>query len=118
MLGTRQVLVVEDDQDVRETLAELLRDEGYDVRTANNGEEGLAEMRRKPPALVLLDLMMPIMSGWQVLEAVRADASLQSIPIVVITAATRTRPAGATDLLAKPVDIAALLRVVREYAGK
>ncbi len=82
-----RILVVEDDADIREDLAELLRDEGYDVATAVNGEDGLALLRREASVgLILLDLMMPVMDGWQFREAQLADPALASVPIIVLSA--------------------------------
>jgi CheY-like chemotaxis protein len=110
------VLVVEDDIDVRETLAELLEGEGYAVATAGDGRAALEWLSHgERPCLVLLDLMMPIMNGWEVLEHVRQDATLAGLHIAVITAASRQKPAGADELLSKPVNIDRLLDVVQRH---
>src|SRR5690348_15367872 len=86
----RHVLVVEDDEDVREAEATILRDHGHVVSEATNGQEALDFLRNAPkkPCIVLLDLMMPVMTGWEVLEAIDAEPDLQDIPIVVLTAVT------------------------------
>jgi len=104
------VLVVDDDQAIREVVAEVLRDEGYEVTCAENGVEALREMRKDHhPDVVLLDLMMPVMSGWEVLEQVQASDELVRIPVVVVSAMSAP---GAREHLAKPIDLERLLATV------
>lgn len=103
------VLVVDDDAEIRETLSALLQHEGYTVVRAENGVQALESLRRDHPACVLLDLMMPVMSGWEVLEEVQESEELSSIPIVVVSAMCA---AGARACLQKPVDLDELLDVV------
>jgi CheY-like chemotaxis protein len=87
-MNVRPVLVVDDDADIRVALCELLEHEGYRTATAVNGEQALRFLTSgERPCLVLLDLMMPVMDGWQFLEEQRKDPALASIPIVVVTAA-------------------------------
>lgn len=82
------MLVVDDDRDIRDALCELLRDEGYVAVAAANGEEALAYLgAHEPPSVILLDLMMPIMDGWEFRRIQQSDPALASIPVVVITAA-------------------------------
>ena len=80
------MLVVEDDNDVREMLALLLRGESYDVMTATNGAEALNAMRVRRPCLVLLDLMMPVMNGWDFRRHQLADPQLADVPVICLTA--------------------------------
>jgi CheY-like chemotaxis protein len=104
------VLVVDDDEAIRQVIAEVLRDEGYEVVCAENGLQALCEMRKGPhPDLVLLDLMMPVMSGWEVLEQRESSDELSRIPVVVVSAMTAP---GAEEQLAKPLDLDHLLAVV------
>jgi CheY-like chemotaxis protein len=115
------VLVVDDDFDVRESLAEILRDEGYEVATAADGDEGLAWLgAHAPPSLILLDWMMPRCDGAQFRARQAADARLASIPVVVLTADLRisgkAHAVGASAFLPKPVTIARLLDAVRQHA--
>src|SRR5687767_2508159 len=86
MTGQR-VLVVDDDPSLREILHTALTDEGYEAQTATDGNHALATLRIWRPDLIVLDLMMPGMSGWSFRRALLADASLASIPVVVVTAA-------------------------------
>jgi two-component system response regulator CpxR len=104
------VLVVDDDDAIREVIAEVLRDEGYDVSSAGNGEQALTELRKpRRPDLVLLDLMMPVMSGWELLELLQESADLSKIPVVVVSAMTAP---GVREHLAKPIDLECLLDTV------
>ena len=110
------LLVVDDSEDNRYTLARLLAREGYgDVTTADDGRQALAALRERAFDLVLLDIMMPEMNGYQVLEAVRADPGLRHVPIIVISAVDQVESVvrcvqlGADDYLTKPFN-AVLLR--------
>ncbi len=110
-------MVVEDDVETRELIAEVLRDDGYDVQTAANGAEALATLRtRTLPSLILLDLMMPVMSGWQFLDERAADQSLARIPVLVLSADPTRQLASARGVVAvvgKPFDLPRLLKLVR-----
>jgi CheY-like chemotaxis protein len=103
------VLVVEDDRDTRDALVELLRLLGYGVIEAQNGRQALELLRsgQEKPCMILLDLMMPVMNGWQFLEEQRGDPSLSSIPVVVLTADAsaprRAAELSVAELLKKPV---------------
>ena len=109
------VLVVDDDLAIREVVSEVLRDEGYDVTCAADGVQAMDAMRRAPrPDLVLLDLMMPVMSGWEVLEQVHDDSDLSRVPIVVVSAMTAP---GGHEHLSKPIDLDRLLATVKRLAS-
>jgi CheY-like chemotaxis protein len=116
-----EVMVIEDDFAIRETLRELLEDEGYGVVWASNGQEALAQLERHTPRLILLDLMMPVMDGWEFRSAQRRDPVLARIPVVVISAdhaLDQKVPALAADgWLAKPFELDALLATLRRYAA-
>ena len=105
------VLVVEDEEESRESLREVLELEGYDVETATNGKEALEKIADVEPCIILLDLFMPVMDGWQLLDRLRADGRLARIKVVVTTSAAENTP---TDVLVfvKPIDIDSLLRTV------
>jgi CheY-like chemotaxis protein len=114
------VLVVDDDADIRLTLEDVLVAEGFSVALAANGAEALRVLTGARPRVILLDLSMPVMDGEQFRERQRSDATLAAIPIVVMTAADRTRekiaPMNADGFLAKPVQLDDLLAIVSRYA--
>jgi CheY-like chemotaxis protein len=114
------VLVVDDDPDIRETLREVIEAEGFAVVCAESGAAALDLLRRGlRPALVVLDLMMPAMSGWDLLAAVRADRALADLPVAVISAAgERAPPKGATHFLRKPVALDALIDLIRDARAR
>jgi CheY-like chemotaxis protein len=110
------VLIVDDDPDLLDVTSFVIENEGMAVETARNGEEALAVIGTgRLPALVLLDLMMPVMNGWEFLAAVAGDPMLRSIPVVVLTAAEHSEVPGAREVLNKPMDLKELLRVVERY---
>ena len=112
----RPVLVVEDERDLRDTVAEVLECEGYHVAKAADGLEALQLARATPPCLILLDLMMPVMNGWQVMEALGGDRRLSSTPVVIVSA-SHDPPPGARGFLAKPFQIDELVAIVLRFAG-
>lgn len=111
---------MDDDETIRESLALALEQAGYEVIGAENGRAGLELLSRAPrPCLILLDLMMPVMNGWEFLEAVRATASLAEIPVVAVTAfGSRAKGIRVDQVLRKPVSLGALLGTVRRYCGQ
>ena len=119
---TKSILVVEDDVDIREGIVGILRDEGYAVDGAGNGLEALDFLRapqRVLPAIILLDLMMPVMNGWQFRAEQQQDAGLSAIPFVVISADSSVKQKsdaiGAAAFLKKPIELKDLLAVVARY---
>jgi CheY-like chemotaxis protein len=118
------IVLIEDDEDIREIMAEVLRSEGYNVFVAADGGEGIDVVRRLGSAvqLILLDYMMPVLDGSQVLAVLKGDPVLGSIPIVVVSAAARTAiPIGFVGIeawLSKPVEMQRLLQVVGQVVGQ
>jgi DNA-binding response OmpR family regulator len=114
------ILVVDDERDITSFVAELLTDEGYVVRVVNDGASALDAIRADPPALVLLDVAMPGMSGTTVLRELRAS-EFASLPVIMATAGLHTQALvdeGATDVLAKPFAIEQLLEAIERYAER
>jgi CheY-like chemotaxis protein len=109
------VLVVEDDHDSQVELMELLSGEGYTVLATSNGQEALDVLGQIRPHLVLLDLMMPILSGWEVLAAMSAEPMLKDIPVVVLSAYAANAPAGVACTLSKPICIESVLSALRRH---
>jgi CheY-like chemotaxis protein len=113
--GRPSVLVVDDDDSIREVLSEVLRDEGYGVVCASNGAQALDELRNHGhPDLMLLDLMMPVMSGWELLELLQSSADLSRIRVVIVSAMSAPGP---YEHLAKPIDLDRLLATVSRLTG-
>jgi CheY-like chemotaxis protein len=111
-MAGRTVLVVDDEPDIRESLRDALEDEGYDVVTAANGREALTVLPGlSRPLAVILDIIMPVMSGVEVYSALQADPELATIPVVVSTSDPSRAPAGVI-LMRKPIDLERLLAVV------
>lgn len=109
------VLLVEDDEAIRETLAEVLGEEGYIVATAVHGAHALERLSSGlRPQLILCDLMMPVMDGWQLVRALHASDALRAIPIIVVSAARVDLPVGARQYLHKPLDLEALLAAIEQ----
>src|SRR6266542_14137 len=112
------VLVVDDDPNIRKMIIAALRREGYEFSEAPNGKEALEIMRARRPDVVVLDLMMPIVSGWEVLQERENDPELRQIPVIIVSATRAPEIATAVDkgicaFLPKPFDIAALSALVR-----
>ena len=116
----KTILVVDDDQDIRDTLTELLQEEGYTVVRASQGIEALCALRDLPtPSLILLDLMMPVMDGWQFRTEQRKDPAIASIPVVVISATGKDEKLsslGAVQFLKKPLRLEQLLDAVLRHS--
>jgi CheY-like chemotaxis protein len=114
------VMVVEDDFAIRETLRELLEEEGYRVTQAANGAEALARLRTGTPKLILLDLMMPVMDGWEFRSAIQDDPRLAKIPVIVISAdhglESKVARMQVQGYLTKPFELDQLLQTVERYA--
>jgi CheY-like chemotaxis protein len=110
------VLIIDDDADACETLREFLEGEGYAVECAHDGVEGLAKAAKIDHlCVVLLDLFMPRMNGWDFFDAFKAQPKFASIPVAVITSAPDRAPPGATRVLTKPLGLSPVLGTVAEY---
>jgi CheY-like chemotaxis protein len=116
--GTRSVLVVDDDKDIRDLLSDALAAEGYVVASARHGAEALERLRAFRPDLILLDLMMPVMDGLAFIAAKKDDPALADIPVIAMTAATWNDVEGAVALLRKPFDLDAFLADVARRLRK
>jgi CheY-like chemotaxis protein len=115
----RTILVVEDHVDSREALCEVLRGDGYAVTPVADGAAALAYLRAQPrPALVLLDLKMPGMDGWQVIETLSRDPELADVRVVVLSGASKGAlpPSGAVAVVRKPIDVDDLLTAVARWS--
>ena len=113
------ILLIEDEMDIRTVLKDALEWEGYHVYTASNGKEGIEILHEIPaPCLIVLDLMMPVMNGWEFADALETDRAYADVPIVTLSAFSdpgkRIRANGS---LRKPVDLDILFALVRKHCG-
>jgi CheY-like chemotaxis protein len=116
----KTILIVDDEFSIVETLGEIVSLEGYAFAGAANGKEAMATIRAQPPALVVLDYMMPLMDGLQVLAAIRADPALAALPVIIMTAAPLGIPAARNrwdDLLLKPFEADQFMRAIHDLIG-
>ena len=115
-MSTGRVLVVDDDEEVRGTLGAVLQAEGFEVIEARNGLHALQQLLRFPlPDLILLDMTMPVMTGFEFLELQEEDPRIRAIPVIAVTVHARVAELrGVQRLVRKPFDLTELLKVIRE----
>jgi CheY-like chemotaxis protein len=119
--GGGGVLVVEDDEDIRVDLAAILRVKGFTVEEAANGKEALAQLHEgASPCVIVLDLMMPVMNGWELRQAMRQDRALAAIPVIVVSGKGRIAPEeeevlAPAAVLVKPFELSELLALVARF---
>ena len=109
------ILVVDDERDIRDAISELLEQEGYAVEGAGDGAEALDKARSCHPGVVLLDLMMPGMNGWEFRARQQGDPELSSIPVIVLSALGKVPGVDAAGYLQKPFELDDLLDAVRRH---
>ena len=121
-MGVR-VLIAEDEANIVESLTFILGREGFDVSTVTDGEAALRSLRHDAPDLLILDVMMPRLNGFEVLKKIRADALLQRLPVIVLTAKTQARDretaiaVGADAYMTKPYSNREVVEQVRRLTG-
>ena len=121
---TKRILVIEDQEDHRAILRDLLTAAGFDVLEAFNGAEGVAKAKAELPDLILMDIQMPVMDGYEAARRIKADAATASIPIIAVTSyalsgdEVRAREAGCNGYVAKPFSPRQLLGQVRGFLDK
>lgn len=119
----KKILVVEDDADNRRIVTKVLSVEGYTVLEAVDGNEALVLTRAERPDLILMDLALPNMDGWEATRQIKADPELRQIPVVALTAFAmrgdeeQARAAGCDDYVAKPARPMVIRAVVKKYLG-
>jgi two-component system cell cycle response regulator DivK len=117
---SRLILVVEDQQDNRQIIRDLLSTLDYQLAEAENGAEALAAVAKQKPDLILMDIQMPIMDGYEATRRIKADPATKGIPIIAVTSYALTgdeqkaRDAGCDDYVAKPYSPRQLLAKVRQ----
>ncbi|WP_430436240.1 response regulator [Oceanibaculum nanhaiense] len=122
-MGRTRILIVEDEPNIIESLSYILRRADFDVAVAANGLEALERLRGTKFSAIILDVMMPGMSGFDVLRQVRADRNLSGLPVIVLTAKGQSRDrqtaseAGATEFITKPFSNADIIACLRQVTG-
>ena len=123
-MGNKQmhkVLVVDDEEPILELLKYNLEKNGYEVKTAQDGARAVDIAKKFIPDLVLLDIMMPVMDGYEMLKVLKEDQTLREIPVIAVTARAmkgddaRCIEAGASDYISKPVDMDQLLSLLKVW---
>jgi two-component system cell cycle response regulator DivK len=118
---TKRILVVEDQEDNRQILRDLLSTTDYQVVEAENGEAALAAVAKQRPDLILMDIQLPILDGYEATRRIKADPALSSIPIIAVTSyalsgdEAKARAAGCDDFVPKPYSPRQLLAKIRQY---
>ena len=115
----KSILIVEDEKGIQDVLRMALETEGYKVYTADNGKEGLNLLPQiETPCLILLDLMMPVMNGWEFSKIISKDIILASIPVVLVTAyGERAQTVPSKGIIKKPIDLDTLLNTVYQWCN-
>ena len=121
---TKRILVVEDQEDLRGVLRDLFTNSGYTVIEAVDGAAGVASAKSDRPDIILMDIQMPVVDGYEATRQIKADPNLASIPIVAVSSFAmkgdeeKARAAGCDDYVTKPYSPVQLLRMVRSYLAK
>ena len=121
---TKRILVVEDQEDNRQILRDLLASSGFEMIEAEDGEQALVQAAKHRPDLILMDIQLPIMDGYEATRRLKADPELKAIPIIVVTSYAlsgdedKARAAGCDAYVAKPYSPRALLAKIKEYLPK
>ena len=122
---TKHILCIEDEPEMIDLIRLILGRRGFEVIGAAGGKEGLEKVRQQPPDLILLDLMMPDMDGWEVYQQIKADEKIKNIPVIVVTAKAQSidkvlglHIAKVDDYIAKPFSPQELLNSVDKVFGE
>jgi len=121
---TRKIVLAEDEPQIARLIEFKLKKEGYSVTSKENGEEALKAIKEDKPDLILLDIMMPVMGGYEVLRRLKEDENLKSVPVIMLTARAQEKDVvkgidmGAEDYITKPFHPAELLARVKRILDK
>ena len=117
----KKILIVDDEQDILDMIKLKLEAEGFDVVEASNGIDGLAAVQKEKPDLVLLDIMMPELNGYQVCRELKSNEKLKNIPVVMLTAKAQESDkfwgleTGADDYVTKPFEFSSLIQTIKKH---
>jgi len=118
---TKRILVIEDQEDNRQILRDLLGNAGYEMTEAENGQDGVAAASAQRPDLILMDIQLPIMDGYEATRRIRADPALKHVPIIAVTSYAlsgdegKALAAGCDAYITKPYSPRQLLAKVKEF---
>jgi two-component system, cell cycle response regulator DivK len=118
---SKRILVVEDQEDNRQILRDLLGSAGYEMIEASDGELGLAAAKKQRPDLIVMDIQLPILDGYEATRRIKADPALKAIPVIVVTSyalsgdEVKARAAGCDAYVTKPYSPRLLLAKIREF---
>jgi two-component system cell cycle response regulator DivK len=121
---SKRILIVEDQEDNRTILRDLLSTVGYELIEATDGVEGVAMAEREQPDLILMDIQLPVVDGYQATRRIKADPNLRAIPVIAVTSYAlsgdeeKARAAGCDGYVTKPFSPRELLARVREFLAK
>ena len=124
MFSRKKILIVDDEEGIREVLSASLEHRDYDILTAVDGQDGLEQAQQNIPDLILLDVVMPKLDGWQVMQILQQDEKTRDIPIVIVSAKSetesifRSKEHRAVDHFIKPVNLHELRAFVHRYVGR
>lgn len=119
-----KILIVEDNEMNRDMLSRRLRRKGYDICVAEDGESGVAMATSEKPDLILMDMSLPVLDGWEATRRIKANPELASIPIVGLSAhametdRVKALEAGCDDYDTKPVELERLLAIIQKLTGE
>jgi DNA-binding response OmpR family regulator len=120
---TRTILIIDDEQEFIDMISMRLEASGYEVAGANDGQEGFEKAQNIDPGLILLDIMMPVMDGFDTLKKLKREDGTKLIPVIMLTARGesssifKAQNLGASDFLMKPCETEELFEIVRKYVG-
>ncbi len=119
MPANKKILIVDDSNTILLMVQMILRREGYELVTARDGADGVEKVRSHRPDLVLMDVMMPVMNGFEALQAIRSDSEVSATPVIMVTTRSEAENvesgylSGCSDYVTKPINGAELLAKVR-----
>jgi two-component system cell cycle response regulator DivK len=121
---TKRILVVEDQEDLRGILRDLLTGSGYEVVEAADGGEGVAKAKSESPDLILMDIQLPVLDGYETTRQIKADPNLKATPIIAVSSfamkgdEAKARASGCDHYVTKPYSPIQLLRIIRGFLGE
>jgi two-component system cell cycle response regulator DivK len=119
----KRILVVEDQEDLRDLLRDLLIGSGFEIAEATDGNEALAKAKSQKPDLILMDIQLPVIDGYEATRRIKSDPELKATPVIAISSfamkgdEAKARAAGCDHYVTKPYSPLQLLRTIREYLG-